>query len=653
LLRSTLARFAVVSLVPTLALGIVLSVQVRDAMEDRTAKVYGEMTNAIFHLAADIVVQPGDLDPGAPAPPPRAATLKALIKRLGGTENIVRVRVVRPDGTVAYGNHDADTGTTVRLAAPFRRALGGEVASRVVHDAFTPSGQRSQKLVEVYLPVRFGGEPTVRAVIVASGINAELVNQIASDVRRMQISLALGLAALWVCSLRIVMRTSRRLRRTASENEYLALHDTLTGLPNRNLFNDRLQHGIAASTRTGDQVGVLLVDLDGFKDVNDTLGHGKGDELLQEVAERLTQAVRGGDTVARLGGDEFAVVVIDIAGEPELVQVAQRLTETLSGTVSLSGIEVAVSASMGGALYPTHAEDAEELVRHADVAMYAAKASHDSFMLYRADIDSHSPSRLALAADLRRALDADDQIVLHYQPIASAVTGRVHAVEALVRWQHPTRQLVPPGDFIPMAEQSGLIGRVSVKVLDLAIGQMQRWREEGIDVSVSVNLSASDFGTMETLAVVRSALSRHAQPPEALEIEVTETAILSNPEGAVALVGALREMGVRIALDDFGTGYSSLTYLQRLKPDRLKIDRSFVDAMVQEATDAEIVRSVIDLAHSLDIGVTAEGVETQAQWDQLLGLSCDQIQGYHLSRPLDAAAATAWLRQRMAVGTSA
>jgi diguanylate cyclase (GGDEF)-like protein len=644
-LRSALTRFAIVSLIPTLALGLILSAQVNRAMEQRTAKVYAEMTDGIFHMAEDLVVQPGDLTADTPVPSPRAVTLKALIERLGATQDTIRVRVTRPDGSVAFGNHDEDAGTKVELDGPFRGALRGVVSSRVIHGSLTPSSDGSHTLIEVYLPVRFGDDPTVRGVVVASGIGGTIVAQIAVDVHRMQLILALGLTVLWLCSLRIVMSVSRRLRQTASANEYLALHDTLTGLPNRNLFNDRLSQAIAATARTGQLVGVLLIDLDGFKDVNDTLGHGKGDELLCEVAARLSDTVRSCDTVARLGGDEFGVVVTDIDSEYGLVGVALRLSEVLTGTVSLEGVEIALDASMGGSIYPVHADDPEELVRHADIAMYAAKASREPFIVYRADIDSHSPSRLALAAELRRALDAEDQLVVYYQPVASAETGRIDSVEALVRWRHPTRGLVPPVEFIPMAEQSGLIHPLSAKVLDLAIGQARQWVDDGLDISVAVNLSATDLRTMSTLEVVRSTLARHGLPPDRLELEVTETAILANPEGAVALVTALQELGVRIALDDFGTGFSSLTYLKRLKPDRLKIDRSFVDAMILEPTDAEIVRSVIDLAHSLHIGVTAEGVETQQHWDLLRTLACDLIQGFHLARPLDADTATRWLHQ--------
>jgi diguanylate cyclase (GGDEF)-like protein len=638
-----LVRFAVASLVPTLILGIVLSVQIKRAMYSHSAKVYGVMTEGIFHIAADAVVRPEDLELDEDAASPRSATLRALISRLGATDETVNVRVARPDGGVVFGSHDGDAGTAIKSGDAFRKALEGVVSSHIVRKEFAPLGGGLHDVIEVYLPVRFGADPAVRGVVVASGIDGPLMSDIKNDVRRMQISLAVGLAVLWLCSLRIVMSVSRRLRRTASENEYLALHDTLTDLPNRNVFNDRLTQAIAATARTRQQVGVLLIDLDGFKDVNDTLGHGKGDDLLREIAARLTRTVRGCDTVARLGGDEFAVVVTGIDGEDDLCGLADRLTESLSGSVSLEGIEVALAASMGGSMYPVHALTPEELVRAADIAMYAAKASHEPFELYRADIDSHSPSRLALAAELRRALDVDDQLLLYYQPVASAATGQIDSVEALVRWNHPTRGMVPPDDFIPMAEQSGLIQRVSSKVLDLAVAQARAWMDMGLHISVSVNLSATDLRTMKTLDVVQATLERHGLPADRLELEVTETAILSSPDGAVALVSALRQLGVRIALDDFGTGYSSLTYLKRLNPDGIKIDRSFVDAMVHEPTDAEIVRSVINLAHSLDIGVTAEGVETQQHWDLLRALACDLIQGYHLARPLTPDAATAWL----------
>jgi EAL domain-containing protein (putative c-di-GMP-specific phosphodiesterase class I) len=284
--------------------------------------------------------------------------------------------------------------------------------------------------------------------------------------------------------------------------------------------------------------------------------------------------------------------------------------------------------------------------------MYAAKDNGHGFALYSADFDSHSPSRLALAAELVKAL-ANDEFVLHFQPVASPVTGKVESMEALVRWNHPTRGQLLPYDFIPLAEQSGLVRQLTTKVLDLAVAECARWRTAGHDVAIAVNLSANDLRFVDLADEVAAILERHEVPARVLELEVTETALLASPETAAMVVDSLRAIGTRIALDDFGTGYSSLTYLKQLRPDRLKIDRSFVNAMTRDEADGEIVRSVIGLAHSLAIGVTAEGVETDEHWKLLATLACDLVQGFFLSRPMSSAAAMLWLEQRALLPTMA
>jgi diguanylate cyclase (GGDEF)-like protein len=652
-LQSTATKFAVVSLVPIVTLGWLLSSALRETVESRTEAVYAGTTTAMFNMASDVIARPEDFTSGDPLQPERAAMVDELIRRIGVDEEQVRVRMITPDRTVIYASRAADVGTTVANHAELQQALSGRPGSELIRGtASAPDGIRDD-LIEIYIPVRFAGDATVHGAIIAAGIDHNMVRRIDSDVRGMRTSLAIGLAALWLALFPIASSLSRRLRKQSDENRYLALHDTLTGLPNRNLLADRLERAIAASARTGEAVGLLLIDLDRFKEVNDTLGHGKGDQLLAGVAHRLARTVRTGDTVARLGGDEFAVVVTQLSDPADLADVADRVMKELFVDVVIDGIDVAIQASIGAALYPVHAVDAEQLLQHADIAMYAAKAAGEDFVLYTPEIDSHSPSRLALAADLNRALVEHDQLVLHYQPVASPHTGQIQSMEALVRWHHPTRGLLQPLDFIPMAEQSGLIRGLTLKVLDLAVAQMREWMDAGADLTVAVNLSAGDLRSMNLLLEVEATLRRHDVPADRLELEVTETGVLAHPETAVELVTALRAMGVRIALDDFGTGYSSLTYLKRLNPDRLKIDRSFVDAMTHQSTDAEIVRSLIDLAHNLAIGVTAEGVETEEHWDLLRDLACDLVQGYYLARPMAASAATSWLAEWRSAGLTA
>ncbi len=645
LLESTSVRFAVVSLVPMLVLGGFMSVQLRKSIEDRTGSVYASTTTVMFNMAADVIAGPEDFEGGGQLPPERAGMVDALIGRVGVDAEGVRVRMVTPDRRVIYAHPTEDGALPVPDSDELGAALRGVPSTEFVRGAEREDGE-TVDLIQLYIPVRFPDDPKVHGAIIASGIDSAMVETIESDVRRMRGSLAVGLGVLWLALLPIASSVSRRLRRTSADNEYLALHDTLTGLPNRNLLADRLERAIMSAARSGDGVGLLLIDLDNFKDVNDTLGHGKGDQLLQRVAHQLGKTMRACDTVARLGGDEFAVVVTDLAGPDQLEGVADRVAQALAEVVPIDVVDVAINASIGGAIYPSLGTNPEQLLQHADIAMYAAKAAGEKFLLYRPEIDQHSPSRLALAADLGRALDTEDQLHLHYQPVASPTTGEVVAMEALVRWQHPTRGSLPPFEFIPMAEQSGLMRKLTTKVLDLAVRQVRTWTDEGIDLSVAVNLSASDLRSASILDEVAATLIRHDVAPHKLELEVTETAILANPAAAVEIVSGLQRMGVRIALDDFGTGYSSLTYLKRLHPDRLKIDRSFVDAMTHQSTDAQIVRSVIELAHNLMIGVTAEGVETEQHWDLLRDLACDLVQGYYLARPMDPLAATAWLAHR-------
>ena len=644
------------TLVPILALGWILDSTVRTTIETRTADVYGGMTRAMFRMASDAIVQPEDFATGQPLPSERAAIIDYLISSVGADRSEVRVSIIGLDRKVLYANQDVVRAQGILPASQqIDDAFAGRTGTRYVRGTINGEGE-PEDLIELTIPIEFGegADERVYGAIVASGIDGSIVASIDRDVRRMQMSLVIALGALWLVLMPIAASMSRSLRRHSAANRHLALHDTLTGLPNRNLLHERLRRALAVRARSGGDVGLLLIDLDRFKDVNDTLGHATGDRLLQGVSERLVASVREGDTVARLGGDEFAVVVAVAAdGQAALADVAQRITESLREPFLLDGIEVATEASIGGAICVDDTCEADQLLQHADIAMYSAKADHVAYVEYRTELDSHSPRRLALAADLGRAMAADDQLVLHFQPVASPLDGEVHAMEALVRWQHPALGLLQPIDFIPMAEQSGMMRNLSAKVLDLALAQTRRWLDAGLDLSVAVNLSASDLRTTTIVDEVTSALALHGVPAERLELEVTETAMLSAPDSAVETISSLRGRGVRIALDDFGTGYSSLTYLKQLCPDRLKIDRSFVDAMTHDTTDAEIVKSIIDLAHSLRIGVTAEGVETQAHWDLLGTLGCDLVQGYFLARPLAPEDADRWLRTRIPTASSA
>jgi diguanylate cyclase (GGDEF)-like protein len=446
---------------------------------------------------------------------------------------------------------------------------------------------------------------------------------------------------------RLVAGASRKLRRQADENERLALHDHLTGLPNRSLFLDRLDHALRACGRTGSGVAVLLMDLDRFKEVNDTLGHHCGDLMLKELARRLSMVVRPADTVARLGGDEFALLLPSVTQPDAGVALAERIALALDDPFVIDGLPLEAEASIGIALYPDHGEDVETLLQRADVAMYMAKETRTHYAVYDAEVDNYRPERLVLVAELRRAIE-NRELVLHYQPKATLADGEVRGVEALVRWQHPERGLVPPDVFIPVAEHTGLIRPLTFFVVEEALQQCARWREQGFELTVAVNVAMRNILDEEFPNELERMLDRYRLHPSVLELELTETSVLADPPRAKEILQRLRDTGVSLAVDDFGTGYASLAYLSELPVDEIKIDRSFVMAMDREEQHARIVRSTIDLGRNLCLSVVAEGVESAEVWNRLAELGCDSAQGYFLARPLPPNELTAWLRDRLA-----
>src|SRR5438132_846146 len=474
---------------------------------------------------------------------------------------------------------------------------------------------------------------------------APVAAAIANDLRTLALILLAGVAFLWAALFPVVARASKRLRRHAAEAEYLALHDRLTGLPNRALYLDRGRQALLAATRRGDRVGVFVVDVDRFKEINDTLGHRYGDELLRQLEPRLRKALRAGDTVARLGADEFGLLLADVSGNDGVIDVVNRVRQAVEHPFLVDGVPVAIEATVGVALFPEHAENIDDLLQKANVALHTAKAGKAGWQLYEAREDEHARPRLTLLPELREAL-AGGELVLHYQPQLDVAIGTVANVEALVRWQHPTRGLLPPVEFLPVAEQTGLIHSLTRYVLDEALGQCKRWQSAGFDFGIAVNLSARSLGSNDLAKQVRELLEEHQVSASALTLELTESAIMSDPFRAVTVLTQLRRMGVRLSIDDFGTGYSSLAYLKRLPVTEIKIDRSFVSNVAADEDDAAIVLSTIQLARSLRLDVVAEGVETSATFEALTGFGCRRVQGYFLARPLPADGFEQWLRDR-------
>ena len=455
--------------------------------------------------------------------------------------------------------------------------------------------------------------------------------------------LAIGLILLGLFTWAL-MDAARRNRTLAEASRHQALHDSLTGLPNRILFYDRLEQALLGAEREQEPLAVLIVDLDRFKEVNDTMGHANGDLLLQQVGPRLRAALRARDTIARMGGDEFAVLLpgTDIAGSR---QVAQSLHDALEQPFELESVTLATEASVGVAHYPEHGDTAETLLQRADVAMYMAKEERSGHAFYAPESDPQDPNRLALVGELRRAI-SDDELVLHYQPKIDLRTDQVSGVEALVRWAHPIRGLLAPMEFIPLVEHAGLMRPLTLWVLDHALGQCRAWRDQGIELRVAINLAVPSLLDVQLAEDVARLLLKHAVPAHLLELEITESSVMTDPRRAIAKLEELSAMGVRLAIDDFGTGYSSLSYLRRLPVHELKIDKSFVINMEASSDDAVIVRSTIDLCRNLGLAVVAEGVETEDAFAQLQALGCDEAQGFLMSRPLPAQALTAWLVDR-------
>ena len=441
--------------------------------------------------------------------------------------------------------------------------------------------------------------------------------------------------------------------RAARMSEHQALHDALTGLPNRALLGDRLGQALAAARRSGRTVAVLAMDLDRFKEINDTLGHRHGDRLMRAVATRLASAVRPSDTVARVGGDEFAVVARDLDGPEGGALVAERLRDALRDPFEVDGVALAVSATVGIACSPVHGADAETLLRRADVALGAAKADRSGHAVYAETADPHTVDRLTLVSDLRRALEGSE-LCLHFQPQVCATSGRLLGAEALMRWEHPTRGRVDPGVFVPIAERTGLIGALTAFALRSAVEQLAAWRAAGLgELVVAVNVSTRDVldeGLPDRIAAL---LDDAAIPASALKLEITEGTVMSDPDRALAVLERLSTMGVGLAIDDFGTGYSSLSWLKRLPVDELKIDRSFVAAMDVDREDALIVASTSELARGLGLRTVAEGVETAAALDLVRRLGCDSAQGYFLCRPVPPEELERWARERAAAPAAA
>jgi diguanylate cyclase (GGDEF)-like protein len=584
--------------------------------------------------------------------PPSELPKRAEIRRLDGELkllahglDVVKVKVYDTNGLTVFSTDPRQIGQDKRTNAGFVRARSGEAASEITfRDHFDAwEGEIADRnIIATYVPVRIQGAAPVEAVMEVYSDVTPLV----SKLERTQVRLAAGvigaLALLYALVLSIAGRSDRILReqeaeRIASEERvrYQAYHDPLTGLPNRASFAQHLEQAIHRSKRFGWSLGLMFLDVDRFKRVNDSLGHEAGDELLRIAARRLQGSIRESDMLFRMGGDEFTVLLENVKGPEEAAAVAARMSQALAEPIELRHHEIAATVSIGIALYPKDDESGERLVKSADTAMYRAKdLGRNRYTFFTQEMNDRVESQLALEAGLQRAV-RNDEFVLHYQPRVAAATRRVVGVEALLRWKHPERGLVPPGEFIPLLEESGLIVPVGARVIESACRQNKAWQDAGLPpMRVSVNISSRQFRTGSLEETVREALRASGLAPEWLEIELTESLLVENSEHAVAVMERLKAIGVAISIDDFGTGYSSLGYLKRFPIDSLKIDRSFVKDMRTSATDAAIVDAISALAHSLGLGLVAEGVEETGQAEFLRARYCTELQGYLFGRPV-------------------
>jgi diguanylate cyclase (GGDEF)-like protein len=638
---SLLGRFSLMSLAVIAALGIAIGLTLKNQIEHRALARASQLAEVVAELGVLPRLAHDDLDGALPAP--RIHALDAALRRFAAARGVSRMKVFNGDGRIVYADDHALIGDSEDGESGVEQALRGSRSAELQRG--TDDDGSGLRTLEVYVPLEVDGARRPGALEIHMPY-APVANEIYTDLLTVYLLLGVGLAVLFGALFRIVAGASRRLR-------HQALHDGLTGLPNRSLLYSRLGRAIASAGR-GQQglAALMLIDLDRFKEVNDTLGHDHGDELLVEVAARLRGALRRGDTLARLGGDEFAVLLPDVPERAAVADLAGRLQDALGRPFALRGVAVELEASIGVALCPDHGDDVHTLVQRADVAMYDAKRGQAGIATYSPERDPYSADRLGLLAELRRAIERDE-LVLHYQPKVSVGGGEVIGVEALVRWEHPVRGLLGPAEFVPLAERTGTVAELTRWVVDAALRQARAWIDSGRPLPVAVNLAAANIVDVTLPDAIAALLTEHGVPGALLECEISEHTVMADPLRAMEVLGRLRTMGLRLSLDDFGTGHSSLAYLKRLPLDEVKIDRSFVAGMTADENDAVIVRSTIDLARNLGLDVVAEGVEDAATLDGLGALHCDVAQGFHLSRPLPADELGAWLAAWRGATTSA
>ena len=690
--RLSLTRyFVVVSLVSVVALGLAL-VWVSSSVMRQQAVRLGTVTATSVSAYAVAPVTAEDFRTGILDDTTHDAVASATA---GFKDKLVELRLWSSDGRLMYSTAENTTTGLPDTTRYEKVRASGQPDARLITDVRSmPGGQAlastERPVLDVYVPVRAGdtaapdtavGTQPADAIVGAAEVMIDqTVSQqaLADAVRTVTLVVVAGLVLLWLLLFRTVHTTSRRLQATALENARLALLDSLTGLPNRRLLADRMRRGIEQARDEGTRVGLVLLDIDRFKDINDTLGHDRGDELLEQVADRMRESLRDEDIVARLGGDEFAVLLPDVRTVANAERLAQRIRALFVTPFRLGGMELHVEPSLGVACLPDHADDASSLMRTADVAMYSAKVHRTGVAVYDPEEDHSSPARLELLGDLHRALDeqgvgpdaapavaddaqADDvpdeaaaaepapvdplvlasdderlrQLEMYYQPKVDLSSGRVVGLEALVRWRHPVHGMLLPSSFIPLAEQSGLIHVLTAFALRESVRQLAEWRTKGRTTPVAVNLSAHDVATGAVVDLIERLLAEYEVPASLLQVEITETALIADTSRVVPVLERLSALGVKVAIDDFGIGNTSIAQLRELPVNDLKIDRLFVSDLRDDNREGSqlVVQAMVDLAHSFGLRVIAEGVEDADTAAILARLGVDQAQGFFYAHP--------------------
>lgn len=650
---SLLTRFGLISLVMLTTLGIVVGFRLASIQRDRTLDDATRAAEVVAQVGIQPLLELGDLDRNfVPLDTQRVDELDSVLLRTVNGETVVRLKIWNAQRWIVYSDNPRLVGRWFPGDDDLDRALRGETVSTVT-DLSAPEEMEERdfgQLLAVYVPLRVDAEGELTTETTGTVIGAfeiylpysPLAAAITADTRELVVALGVGLALLYLGLFRLVAGASRRLRNQARTNRHQATHDALTGLANRRQLDEWLTESWPASDATT-VVALASIDLDRFRIVNDTLGHESGDHILRTFALRLASAAHACDgdvRVARLGGDEFALIAT--GDERGAFAAIEHTIGALDAPVDIRGLDVTVTASTGLAVGPDDATDPATLLRRADIAMHVAKDRPGRLHRYEPVDDHFEPEQLALAADLRRALTTDE-LFLVYQPKVHLRTGALTGVEALVRWRHPEHGIVAPDRFIPLVENSDLIGPFTERILDLSLAQQAAWTEHGHRISVAINVSARNVTDPALLRQVRTAIDEGRLDPATIEFELTESAVVGDVEAATAALQAFRELGIHIALDDFGTGYASIGNLTGLPIDVVKVDRAFVQHALDDPAARAVISFSVDLADHLHLEVVAEGVEDQATMDHLRELGCDVVQGYHVSRPLEPPALVEWL----------